>query len=289
MFGTLPHARLIELEVALKSVGYPEHQVRVETRIADSGLTRLENLAGELVKSGAEVIVAVGTPATLAALKRTRTVPIVAVGVSDPVALGFARSLAKPSGNVTGLSLAGPELMAKGLDLLVQAVPGAQRVAILWNPSNPGAATAIGESHTAARLLGVRLFPAILERPETLAAVLQELRLISPQALLVVSDSHFMNELLQILRFAREARLPTMFQSGVWVERGGLMAYGPSVSEMQRRATAYVAKILRGAKPEDLPFEEPTRFELVVNLRTAKALGLTIPPSLLARADQVIE
>ena len=285
-FRTFSPAEFTELELLLRQAVSP---LKVETRSTAPAPVSLESLAGDLIESGAEVIVTIGTPATLAARKRTRTVPIVGVGVSDPVALGLAQSLSRPGGNVTGLSIVGPQLLAKGLDFIAQVVPGPQRVAILWNPSNAGAAMAIVETYSAARALGVPLFPAMADRPEALGAVLESLRHISPKALLVVNDAQFTTHSQVILEFAREARLPTMFQTAEWVERGGLMAYGPSLDEMQRRAVACIVRLLGGTRPEDVPIEEPTQLELVINRRTATALGLTIPPALLQLAEQVIE
>jgi putative ABC transport system substrate-binding protein len=291
-FGVLTPQQTMNLVEGLRSAGYGGKEVRIVPSVGDGsvfGDQTLDGKARSLVQLQAEVIVSVGTPATLAAVRATRTIPIFAIGVSDLVALGLAQSVRRPGGNVTGLTIAGSALLAKGLQFLVEAVPTARRVAVLWNPSNPGAATAIGELHAVARSLRVVLVTAIVRQPTELDEALKSVTPTHPNALLVVNDPMFVAQPFEVLRYADTLHLATMFQSNEWVRWGGLMAYEPDFDEMQRRAGAVVARLLEGTSPAVVPIEESTRFHLVVNLKTAKTLGLTIPRGLLLRADQVFE
>jgi putative ABC transport system substrate-binding protein len=285
-FAVLTETQLVELERSLlvTAPGQPKRQVAVRT---SKGSAQLEEDATDLVRQPVDLFVTVGASATLAVAKATKTIPIVAVGVIDPVLLGLAQSLARPGGNITGLSLGGAEWLSKGLDLLLQASPRARRISILANPSNPEAAKAIAATSETARALGVTITSLSVERwgdmPQAVRAM------VAGVPLLVVSDLLFVRLRSLILQTATMRKIPTMFQARAWVTAGGLMSYEASVDEMQQRVMAYVSKILGGASANLLPIELPTKFELAINLKPAKAFGLTIPPSLLQRADQVIE
>jgi putative ABC transport system substrate-binding protein len=249
----------------------------------------LPSLAAELVSLQPGLILAIGTAAARAAKDATQTIPIVFARTGDPVAFGLVPSLARPGGNVTGVSPQTGEINGKRLQLLSMAVPDAKRVGALWNPSDPLAAPNVREIEGAARSLNLELVPAAVRGPDDVEPALQAMVEQRAGALILVPpilDNEHYNELVD---FVVKARLPAMFLTREDVEIGGLMSYFPSFPDMYRRAAAYVDKILKGAKPADLPVEQPTRFELVINLKTAKALGLTIPYMLLARADEVIE
>jgi putative ABC transport system substrate-binding protein len=209
--------------------------------------------------------------------------------VGDPVKLGLVRSLARSGTNVTGLTLLSPELSSRRLQLLREAFPQATRVAVLWNPSNPGGKDYLEQTKGAARALGVELVLVEARGASDLEAAFEALAAGRPSALISLADATLWNQRRQVVDFASRKRLPAMFPEREFADDGGLMAYGPNVPENFRRAAGYVDKILKGAKPADLPVEQPTKFDFVINLKTAKALGLTIPQSLLQRADQVIE
>jgi putative ABC transport system substrate-binding protein len=276
---------------ALRELGYVEGKTfALEVRYGEGKLERLPELARELVRLKMDVVV---TPADLsvAAVKReTQTIPIVMAFSSDPVGAGFVASLARPGGNVTGLSNISPELSGKRLELLRETVPGLSRVALLWNPDVRGAVLDYKETASAARTLRLEVNSIEVTQAEDLdrafAAVINQ----RAQALVLpgVNPVGFANR-GKIVSFAQRNRLPSMYPTREYVDSGGLMSYGPSLPDQFRRAAIYVDKILKGAKPADLPVEQPTKFELVINLKTAKALGLTMPPSLLRRADQVIQ
>ena len=286
-FVALPPLRLEELQQALEAAGYERERVRVELSPAGAeSNTSLETQAKDLVRRGVEIIVALGTPATLAAKAASSTLPIVMVGVADPVAQGLVQSLPRPGGNITGLSLLGPEILVKSLDLILAAIPNSTRVSIMWNATNPGAALSVNQLEATAATLGVALIRVPVSQWQD---VENGLRGSHFKALIVVSDPLFTKYALQLVWWTTRLKLPTMFQSRDWVELGGFMAYEPDFGDLIRRAGSYVSRILRGAKPADLPVEQPTKFELVINLKTARAFGLTIPPSVLLRADQVIE
>ena len=285
----LPH--LIQaFRQGLRDLGYVEGQnIAVEERHAGGRLDQLPDLAAELVRVKVDLIVTSGAPAARAAKQATSTIPIVMAQINDPVSLGLVPSLSKPGGNITGLANLHSELGAKQLELLKEAVPMLSRVVIIWNPNNPGAEMILKHLRHPSQVLGVTLHPVEVRDPKELASVFTTMSKQPPSALLLPPDPFFLPHGKQIADLAAKNRLPSMFGWRELVEAGGLMAYGPSIPDMFRRAAVYVDKILKGAKPGDLPVEQPTRFELVLNLKTAKALGLTIPQSLLIRADQVIQ
>ena len=278
----------------LHDLGYLEDRnVVIEYRDAEGKLERLPALATELVALKVDVIVtAAGTRAALVARQATRALPIVFIAVGDPVTSGLVTSLARPGGNVTGLSLLFPELVGKCLEYLKQAVPGVSRVTVLWEPSAVAERTEkdiLKAAEVAARALGVR--PQFIEArgPADIDRAFSEMARAHAGALTVLSTPMFARERRRLVDLAAKNRLPTMFSFREYVDAGGLMSYGPKLADLVRRAATYVDKILKGAKPADLPVEQPTKFELVINLKTAKSLGLAVPPSLLARADEVIE
>ncbi len=277
----------------LRDLGYIEgRNVVIEYRDAGGKLERLPALAAELAALKVDVIMAGSTPNALAAKQATRTIPIVFIGSGDPVADGLVTSLARPGGNVTGLSSLTPERMGKCLELLTQAVPGVSRVAVLWQPGAVSERTAkdtLKSAEAAARALGVRLQLVQARSPADIDRAFSEMTRGRAGALAVWATATFVRERQRLVALAAKNRLPAVYTLSEFVDVGGLMAYGHSQADLNRRAASYVDKILKGAKPADLPVEQPTRFDLVVNLKTAKALGLTIPPSLLARADHVVE
>jgi putative tryptophan/tyrosine transport system substrate-binding protein len=229
------------------------------------------------------------TPAALAARGVSQTIPVVILSAIDPVRSGLVASLARPGGNITGLTTLAPDLSAKRVQLLKEMMPRLSRLAVLWNSANPANAAAWRETQDAARTLGVQLQSRPVEDAKDFERAFESIARERPDALLVVEDALTVGHAKQIKDFAIRERLATMLGNPAILEGGGLIGYGPDVSEMARRGASYVDKILKGAKPADLPVEQPTKFEFVINLKTAKALGLTIPPSLLARADQVLE
>jgi putative ABC transport system substrate-binding protein len=259
---------------------------------AEGKYDRLPALAAELVRLKPQVIVAVPTAAARAARDATSTIPIVMLLVSDPIDEGLIASFAAPGGNVTGLTLTPTrEIFAKQLQLLREAVPRAKRIAFLWNPASPitaGPAT-VRIVQEAARSLGVELQVVTARGPEEFEPAFRAMSQARADALLVLIDSMFFTHRGQLADLSGRHRLPTMYGAGEHTKAGGLMAYGVNLVDVYRGAAGYVDKILRGANPADLPVEQPTKFELVINLKTAKALGLTIPPSLLGRADEVIQ
>jgi putative ABC transport system substrate-binding protein len=277
----------------LRDLGYVEgRHVVVEYRSAEGKIERLPALAAELAALKVEVIVAPNTPAALAAKHATRTVPIVFVGVGEPVTSGLVTSLARPGGNVTGLSAVSPELVGKWLELLKQVVPGVSRVAALWQPGAMDEHTEkemLKEAEVAARALGVRLQFVGAREPADIERAFSDMSREHAGALTVRPAPMFVSERRRLVDLAAKHRLPAVYAWREFVDAGGLMAYGPNLVDLYRRAATYVDKILKGARPGDLPVEQPTKFELVVNLKAAKALGLTLPPSLLARADEVIQ
>ena len=276
----------------MTSVYVDGRSVVIEYRDAEGKYDRLPARAAELVALKVDVIVAADTPAALAAKQATRTLPIVFIGAGDPVTIGLVTSLARPGGNVTGLSLLAPELVGKRLELLKQAVPGVGRVAALWQPGFVGERTEkdmLKEVEVAARALGVRLQFVEARGPADFDRAFSDMTRARADALTVLGSAMFANERRRVVDLAAKNRLPGVYGFREYVDAGGLMAYGPNVADLFQRAATYADKILKGAKPGDLPVEQPTKFELVLNLKTAKALGLTIPQSVLVRADQVIE
>jgi len=277
----------------MRDLGYVEgRNLVIEYRDAEGKLDRLPALAAELVALKVDVIVALNTLQSLAAKQATRTIPIVFAGVADPVRAGLVTSLARPGGNATGFSTLAVDLVGKCLELLTQAVPGVSRVAFLWLPDNLGGRTEtdmLKEAEVAARALGVRLQFIEARGPEDFDRAFADMISAGVGALTMLPSLTLLNERRRLVDLAAENRLPAVYFWRGFVDAGGLMAYGVNGADLERRAATYVDKILKGAKPGDLPVEQPTKFELVINLKTAKALGITIPPTLLARADEVIE
>jgi putative ABC transport system substrate-binding protein len=277
----------------LRDLGYVEgRNLVIEYRDAEGKLERLPALAAELVALKVDVIVAVSTLEALAAKQATRTIPIVFAVAADPVTSGLVTSLARPGGNVTGLSNLAPELVGKRLEQLKQAVPAVSRVAVLWQPGALGERTEkdmLKGAEVAGRALGVRLQFVEARGPADFARALSEMTRARAGALTVLTSAMFANERRRLVDLAAKNRLPAVYGLREYVDAGGLMSYGPSIADLFRRAATYVDRILKGRKPGDLPVEQPTKFELLINLKTAKALGLTIPPSLLGRADEVIQ
>ena len=274
----------------LRAHGYIEgRNILLEYRWAEGRQERLPELAQDLIRLKLDVIVTISAPA-IAALKRATTaIPIVFAGTSDPVRTGFVASLARPGGNLTGLSLLAPDLAGKRLELIKSVVPTASRVAMLWNASDEGMAIRVKEAQLAAPTLQVALLSPELRTLADLENAFVALIRDRPDALLIFVDPFTLHHRQQIVEFAAKTRLPAVYEDRIFAKAGGLMSYGPSVQDNCRRAATYVDKILKGAKPGDLPIEQPTKFELIINLKTANALGLTIPESFLLRADQVIE
>jgi putative ABC transport system substrate-binding protein len=278
------------LRLGLRDLGYVEGKsITLEERSSQGQNERFADLASDLVRLNVNIIVTWGTPATLAAKQATTTIPIVMASAGDPVRSGLVSSLAHPGGNVTGLTVLGPDLAAKRLELLKEAVPTMTRVAFLWNPANPDQKSSLKEVQAGARALGVTLHSVEARSREELERSLAAMKQNRPSALLMTADAVHQRYIGRIVAFALENRLPAMYQLKEAVDRGGLMSYGASLPDLGRRAATYIDKILKGAKPADLPVEQPTKFELVINMKTAKALGLTIPQTLLLRAEQVIE
>jgi putative ABC transport system substrate-binding protein len=274
----------------LRDLGYVESQsIMIEYRWADWKYERLPDLAAELVRLPVDVIVTGIVPAILAAKNATSTIPIVMTVVVDPVATGLVASIARPGRNITGSSMMAPELVAKQLELLREVVPQVSRVAILWNPANPGNVPQLRQAEVAARALGLRIQPLEVRDPTAIDRAFMLMTRERAGAFLVLVDSMLIGQRERIADLAAKSRLPAVYGWGEHAEAGGLMAYSANRFDSYRRAAVYVAKILKGAKPGDLPIEQATQFELIINLKTAKALGLTIPSSLMVRADQVIE
>jgi putative ABC transport system substrate-binding protein len=277
----------------LHDLGWIEGQnIAIERRFAEGKAQRLPDLAVELVRLRVDLIFAETTPAARAAKQATTTIPIVFSPIADPIGSGLVANLARPGGNITGITFMAPELGGKRLELLKQAVPGMTRVGVLSHPGDPSEATvknALEQTEAAARALGVQILRLEVQGPSgfdrAFAATLRE----RVGGLILIPSAMFVDERRRIVNLVVKDRLPAMFYFREFAEVGGLMSYGPNFRGLWRRAATYVDKILKGAKPADLPVEQPTKFELVINLKTAKALGLTIPPSVLLRADEVIQ
>lgn len=274
----------------LHDLGYVEgRNVVVETRYAQGVLERVPGFATELVRARVDVLVVGGTVSAKSAGEATARVPIVFALAGDPVGSGIVSSLGRPGGNITGISNLSPGLLPKQLELLRMAAPRVSRIGIVYNPANPATAPALEETREAARSMAVELQVLEVRRPDELSSALAVLDRWHAGALIAVSDPVVGSRLRDLSREAMRHRLPAMYSRREFVEVGGLLAYGPSYEDNYRRAATYVDKILKGARPGDLPVEQPTRFELVVNRKTARALGLTLPPALLLRADRVID
>jgi putative tryptophan/tyrosine transport system substrate-binding protein len=278
------------LRVGLRDFGWIDRRnIAMEFRLAELELDKLPELASELVRLKVAAIVADGDPAIRAAKQATNTIPIVVIAVGDPVREGLVASLARPGGNITGLTSISAELSGKRLELIKEIVSKARRVAVLWNPVNASNVLEFKETEVAARALGLKLQSLEARGPDDFQRVFSGAARDRPNALIVVRDPLIDSHHFQILDFAVGNRLPSVHGEEQFVEAAGLMSYGPSRVELFRRAAVYLDKILKGAKPADLPIEQPTKFELVINLKTAKQIGLTIPQSVLFRADKVIK
>jgi putative tryptophan/tyrosine transport system substrate-binding protein len=277
----------------LRERGYVEGQnIVIEYRSADGSIERFPPLAAELARLKVDLIHVPNTPATRAAQQATSTIPIVGVAMGDPVGDGLVASLARPGGNMTGLTFLGPELAGKRLDLLKQALPNASRIAALWHPgafSDRTTKEMLQATEAAARILAVELQLVEVRAGDDIDRAFSTVDKQRADALLVFASAMLFNERKQIVDLATKHRLPSMSNAREFVELGGLIAYGASLTDLQRRSATYVDKILKGATPADLPVEQPTKFELVINLKTAKAFGLTVPDKLLVAADEVIE
>jgi putative tryptophan/tyrosine transport system substrate-binding protein len=271
----------------LRELGYVEGKsIVIEYRYAERKLDRLPALAAELVRIKVDIIVTAGPGGTRAAKDATNTIPIIFAFDNDPVGNGFVATLARPGGNITGLSNIATEISGKGLELLKDVVPKLSRVAVLGFATNPGNAPALKETELAARTFGVRIQSLAIRSREDIEGAFRAANKGRADAVLVLNSPPFIET--RIVEFAAKARLPAVYFNTAIVGEGGLMSYGASLGDLDRRAATYVNKILKGAKPADLPVEQPTKFELVINLKTAQEIGLTIPPNVLARADKVI-
>ena len=284
-------ANLVEpFRAGLRHLGYEEgRNLTIEYRWAEGNYERFPLLVAELIASKVDVIVTAGTPAALAVKEASRAIPLVMVAVGDPIGTGLVKSLAQPGGNITGLSSIAPELEGKRLELLREIIPKLARVAVLWNPANPFHNASLRQAQSAAKQLMMDVQSVPIRTREELDIAFVSILKGHPEALLVLADRVFLHNRTLLMDFAANNRLPGVYAYRELVEAGGLMSFGPSYADMHRRAATFVDKILKGAKPADLPVEQPTKFELLINLEAAKALGLTVPPSLLARADEVIE
>ena len=276
---------------SLRELGWIEgRNSTIEYRSAEGNADRLPALAAELVDSKVDVIVSAGgTPGAQAAKKATGTIPIVFTSSGDPVATGLVASLARPGGNLTGLSGVGPDLSVKKVELLKEIMPKISRVAFIWNPGNAANAIALRETEAAAREVRWQVQSVEVRGPHEFEAAFSAMSKARAPAVIVQSDQSFRSKLSRLAELAVKNRLPTMLPQREYVEAGGLMSYGETLAERYRRAAVFVDKILKGAKPGDLPVQQPTKFELVINLKTAKQIGLTIPLNVLARADRVIK
>ena len=273
----------------LRDLGYIEGQnIRIESRWAAGHRERLAELAADLVRLEVAVIVTESTPAALAAKQATQTIPIVTAAIGDPVAVGLVASLARPGGNVTGLTFQAPELSGKRLELLKEAASQTTLVAVLWNAANPAHMSGLEGIKAAAQSLGLPLQAVAVRTPSDFDMAFEAMASTRPSALITLGDGMLLDNRMRIVAFAAQSRLPAIFPDREFAEAGGLMTYGQNLAANFRRAAAFVDKILKGAKPADLPVEQPMKFEFVINLKTAQDLGITIPPTLLFLADEVI-
>jgi ABC-type uncharacterized transport system substrate-binding protein len=274
----------------LRALGHIEEQnIVIEYRFTDGKFERLPDLAAELVRLKVDVLVANTTNAALAAKNATRTIPIFFIGVSDPVAAGLVDSFARPGGNITGLTNIAPVLSGKRLELLKETVPKLTRVAVLWDPQNPGSVPQWNESQLAARELGLQLHSMEVSSANKYESAFKEATKAGSTALAVTLNPLANSNQKRVVDLAAKSRLPAIYARGQFVDNGGLMSYAPSFTADGRDAARLMDKILKGTQPADLPVEQPTKFELLINLKTAKALGLTIPPLVLMRAEKVIK
>jgi len=274
----------------LRELGHVEGKnIFFEHRYAAGDLSRLPEFTTQLINENVDAIVAVTIPAVQSARKATTTIPIIMHNIPDPVGIGLVDSLASPGGNITGTSSLGVDLSGKRLVLLKEAVPKVARVAVLWNAGDRGMVLISEKIQAAAPPLAVNIRPLAVRDGQDIATALADMAKSRPDALFMIADRLTAIHLNQVLDLAVKLKLPSIFEDGVFVSAGGLMAYGADRAEMNRRTAGYVDKVLRGTPPRDLPVEQPMRFEFVVNLKTAKQIGLTIPPNVLARADKVIK
>jgi putative ABC transport system substrate-binding protein len=282
--------RLEAFILGMRDLGYvPGKSLRLEVRWGEGKLERMPAIAAELVRLKPDVLVAASSPSILAARDATRTIPIVMPVSSDPVGDGIVASLARPGGNITGLSTMAPELGAKRLQLLQEVLSKRSRaVGVMWNPAYKGMGARFNEAKRAAPTLGVDLRSIEVRDPREMEAALEALSRNLPDGLLLLVDPFTLSMRARIVEFAREKSLPAIYETREFVEAGGLMSYGPNLDAQYRRAAYYVDRILKGAKPGDLPIEQPAKIELLVNLGTARSLGITVPNSILLNANQVI-
>ena len=285
-----PDPRIEGFRQGLRELGYVEGKnIAIEWRYAEGKEELVPKLAAELVQLNVEIIVTGGTNVTRAAKNATKTIPIVMASDADPVGNGFVASLARPAGNITGLVNLLAGLSGKRLELLKEALPGILRIGILWNPENPSSVSGFKETQSAARALAMQLQSLEVRSADNFAGAFQAATKAQARALTVVSDSLMFSNRRRLLELASKNKLPTMHTQSLWVDAGALMSYGTNFPDLYRRAAIFVDKILKGAKPAELPVEQPMKFEFIVNLKAAKAIGLTIPPNVLARADRVIK
>ena len=296
--GKIPHIGFLSLSVAnqeafrqgLRDLGYIEGKnIAIESRTAANRADRLSVLAGELVDLKVDVIVAAGSQAVHAAQRTTKSIPIVMTSSSDPVGTGFVASLAHPGGNITGLSLVGPDLSTKRLEMLKEVVLGVSRVAVFWNPDDPAAKISLRETQDAAKAQAMHLQIVEIREASDFESAFRAANKGRARALILLPAPIVATQAKQIADLALKNNLPAISPVSEFPNAGGLMSYGANLADLYGRAATYVDKILKGAKPADLPVEQPTRFELVINLKTAKQIGLTIPPNVLARADKIIK
>ena len=285
-----PGPNIEAFRVGLQELNYIVGQnIAIEYRWAEGREDRLPDLAAEVVRLNIDIIVCTSSSAARAAQQATKTIPIVMAVSGDPVATGLVASLARPGGNITGLTILSPELSGKRLELLKEAAPKVSRVAVLWNPASPDKQLDFKETQAVARFLGLRLQSLEVRGPKDFDKVFQAATKERAHALIALADPVTGSQGRRIIGFAAKSRLPAIYGDSAFVEAGGLMAYGPNILDLYRRAAYFVDKILKGAKPSDLPVQQPMRFELVINLDAAKKIGLTVPPNLLVRADRVIK
>ena len=284
-----PSSSPTPFEQGLRQLGYVEGQnIAIERRYANGQMDRLPQLAADLARFPLDVILTQSFPAALAAKGATSTIPIVVMGAGDPVATGLVASFARPGGNITGVSALETELSGKRLEVLKEAFPKLARVAVLWNAADFGMTLKFREIELAAQALRVAVQASSVRQPKDFDGVFSEMIRKRPDALFVITDPLTQLNRNHLVELATKSRLPAMYENSPYVEAGGLMAYGPSQAENLRIALQHVDKILKGTKPSELPIEQPTKFEFIINLKAAKQIGLTIPPNVLARADKVI-
>jgi ABC-type uncharacterized transport system substrate-binding protein len=278
------------LRQGLLELGYVEGKnFTIEYQSADGKLNQLPALAAELVRLKVDVIIAAGTPAAVAAKSATKTIPIIITGGTDPVATGLVPSLARPGGNITGVTIMNEELVGKRLELLKETSPKVSRLGVLWNSTNPGAAVVFKRTQSAAQELSLSLQSIDVQTVNDLQGAFDAITKSGVNGLVLLAASPISNNLKPVAELAVKNRLPSIYDRSDFVEAGGLMSYGPNVPDMSHRAATYVDKVLKGANPGDLPIERPTKFEFMINLKVAKQIGLTIPQSILYRADKVIK